>query len=462
MKKITKQTLNKALGAIALGATLAFSVAPALPALAVEAPATVKVTIVKYVGNEMATAESADSNDFQMSATWNAENIGPGTGTYALSETGFNSPDPYTAVTSDMTTGADYSTSEVMDATTGATCGTEEASSTTPFALAGYTWGDTMEEAAAGTPSLTPPAFTDLDSDKFVIVWNTDCSAGPVEPPTPETVQVHIKKYVDGEQATNSNASSTEFTMNATWASTSHGSGTGTYNLGPSSTVGPYQEETVHFNPGANYSTSEITTGDNVGPSCAAEKPFALVGYTTGESFAAAASSSPTLVAPAFAGMSTDKYVIVWNEDCSDTATSTGGTIGGDVVEASSTLAVTSIDTVDGSAVANGTFEDGWVYVFHITVPTDEQDLSMKFSDWTNGSSTIPVANNMRISSEQADATSTVLLTAADTYSTPPLHITEDIDPATPGWQVEVKVEVAVPTGTPNGSYTTNYGVRSL
>jgi hypothetical protein len=31
-----------------------------------------------------------------------------------------------------------------------------------------------------------------------------------------------------------------------------------------------------------------------------------------------------------------------------------------------------------------------------------------------------------------------------------------------PGMQVQVKVEVAIPSGTVNGSYTTNYGVRSL
>ena len=100
------------------------------------------------------------------------------------------------------------------------------------------------------------------------------------------------------------------------------------------------------------------------------------------------------------------------------TGTSTGGTIGGEVSDAS--LHVTSVDTIKSSAIADGTFANGWKYVFHVTAPTNEQKLSMKFSDWTSivGSSTLPVANNLRISSAQADnAGATVLITAANQYS---------------------------------------------
>ncbi len=459
MTTITKmKRLKKVLGVLALGALLATNLGATVSTFAAEGDVT--VTIVKYVGGEAATAESADNADFQMSATWDATNIGAGTGQYALSETGFNSPNAYTAVTAEMTSGADYTTSEIMDSTVGTVCGTEEAP-TTPFALAGYSYGDTLEAAEAMTPSLTPPAFTDMTTSKYVIVWNTDCSE-PVVPPAPETVKVQINKYIDGVQATATNASSTEFTMNAVWSSTSHGSGAGQYLLSAMNTPNPYQQSTVNFNAGASYSTNEDTTGNNVGTTCAAGKPFALNGYTSGNSFAEAASGTPSLVAPSFTGFASDKFVIVWNEDC--TATSTGGTIGGDVVEASSTLAVTSIETVDGSATANGTFEDGWEYIFHVTVPSDEPNVAMKFSNWTmtSGSSTIPVANNMRISSAQASSTATVLLTAENTYSSPDLVMTGDLDPLTPGKQVEIKVEVAIPAGTTNGSYTTNYGVRSL
>lgn len=448
MKNIFKnKTLNKTLSLLALSALFAFNVAAAIPASAAEGDVT--VTIVKHIGSGLATAESADSASFQMSSTWNAENIGAGTGQYALS------PSSYQAVTSEMSSGADYTTNEIMDETVGATC---EAG--TPFALVGYTSGDTLEAATVATPSSTPPAFTELTTSKFVIVWNIDCSE-PETPPAPETVKVQIKKYIDGAQANSTSASSTEFLMNAIWSSTSHGSGTGQYSLGPSSSIGPYEESTANFNPGADYSTNEVTTGDDVGLNCAAGKPFALSGYSNGESLSEAASGTPSLTAPAFTNLTTDKFVIVWNIGCN--ATSTGGTIGGDVVEASTTLQVTSIETIDGSATANGSFEDGWEYLFHVTAPTDEQDLAMKFSDWVNGLSIIPVANNMRISSDQADnGGATILLTAANAYSSPDLHMTGDLDPIAPGRQVEITVEVKIPAGTSTGSYTTNYGVRSL
>lgn len=145
------------------------------------------------------------------------------------------------------------------------------------------------------------------------------------------------------------------------------------------------------------------------------------------------------------------------------TGTTTVGTIGGTVTDAS--LHVTSVDTIKNSAIADGTFANGWEYVFHITAPTNETKLSMKFSDWTSlvGSSTIPAANNIRISSPQADnAGATVLITAANTYSTPVLNMNSDADAGTAGRQVDVTVETAVPLNSVNGSYTTSYGVQTV
>lgn len=144
---------------------------------------------------------------------------------------------------------------------------------------------------------------------------------------------------------------------------------------------------------------------------------------------------------------------------------SSTGDIEGDVVGDEVMLEVTSIEMTDTSATANGSFEGGWEYVFHITAPMDEQDLSMKFDNWlrTGGNGTIPVANNMRISSSQANnGGATILLTAENTYSTPALYMTGDLDANMDGRQVKITVEVAVPNGTPNGSYTTSYGVQSL
>jgi len=140
-------------------------------------PSTVKVTINKFVEGTTATSVTANSSDFPMSATWNAANIGAGTGSYVLGVVGHNTANAYEAVTSDMTVGADYSTNEVTGgAVVGATCSTGQ-----PFALTGYTTGDTFSAAQLATPSLTVPSFTNLVSNKYVIVWNEEC---PTPTPT--------------------------------------------------------------------------------------------------------------------------------------------------------------------------------------------------------------------------------------------------------------------------------------
>ena len=127
-------------------------------------------------------------------------------------------------------------------------------------------------------------------------------------------------------------------------------------------------------------------------------------------------------------------------------------------------LHVDSIDAVKTSAIANDTYEDGWRYVFHITTPNSEENLSMRFSDWigANASNTIAVGGNMRVSSAQASSTSPVTLTGSNIYSTPPFVMMTDLNPSMPGRQVEVVVEVKIPAGTQNDTYTTTYGVQTL
>lgn len=277
------------------------------------------------------------------------------------------------------------------------------------------------------------------------------------------TVAVTIQKYVDGSRATTSSTDGVSFPMSASWDDNGAGSGTYALNVGNS-----YQAMTSQMMEGADYSTHEILTGDTVGASCSDGKPFALEGYTKGSTLAAAEAGSPTTTAPSFTNLSDDAYVIVWNESCDGTSTTTPGELVGEVTGGSTgdetgELAVTAIEAEKTTAVANGTFADGWKYIFKITVPTDEPNLAMKFDDWmhSSASSTIPVANNMRISSDQASSTSPVVLTAEDTYSSPALTMTGDLDSEEDGLQVEVLVEVAVPAGTLNGTYSTDYGVRS-
>jgi hypothetical protein len=321
---------------------------------------------------------------------------------------------------------------------------------TTPeFALVGYTTGSTSAIAAAGTPTLVVPTFVGLTGPQFVIVWNTKCLLPP-PPPTP--VQVTILKYVNGVQADFLSASSSTFQMT---------SSLGAFTLNPTSAVA-YDATTTGLVTGNNYSTNEIIDGSVVGATCSSTVPFTLVGYTSGDTLAAAQAGTPSMTSPAFTNLTSDKYVIVWNNKCSVLGGGIGGTVTGG---ASSTgvLAVTSIDTVNGTGIADGTFTNGWKYMFHVTAPTNEPNLAMKFADWMSvvGSTTIPVANNMRISSAQAVSTSTVLITAANTYTIPTLNITGDLDAGTIGRQILILVETLIPINTVNGSYTTNYGIKT-
>jgi hypothetical protein len=277
------------------------------------------------------------------------------------------------------------------------------------------------------------------------------------------TSKVTILKYVDGAMATATSANNTDFQMSSNY--TINGTpGTGTYALSETGYNGdttPYQAITTALPNGSTYSTSE-TMNDITGANCAAGKPYALTGYAYGNTLAEARAATPTLVAPTFTNIQGNKYLIILNDDCS--TTNVGGEIQGHVVHGNGTLEVTSIDMVDSNAIANNTYEDGWKYVFNITVPSNETDVSLKFADWTRtgGSGTIPAGSNMRISSPQANNNgATVNITGANTYSTPVLTMTGDLDPNKDGKQVKVTVEVKIPTGTPNGAYTTSYGVQS-
>jgi hypothetical protein len=422
----------------------------------------VTVTINKMVDGVPATTSNSNSVEFPMLATYTIGGTPGGPSPYGLNPTGFNGdPTPYQAMTGGLTIGDSYSTYETTNENVGTMCSTETPLSP-QFALVGYTTGTTYAEAAAATPSLTVPTFSNLTTNQNVIVWNRDCSI-PLPPPPQETVTVTIDKHIDGVMATAVNADNSDFTMNATWVTTNIGSGTGQYTLNESNTPNAYEAETVAMASGADYSTSEVADGTVVGETCSIETPtaphFVLTGYTTGNTYAEAMAATPSLTPPSFTGMTSDKYVIVWNHDCAVT----GGQIGGDVNGGTGTLVVTSVDATDTSAIADGTFENGWKYTFNITVPTNETNLALKFSDWikTVGVGTIPVANKMRFSSLQADnGNAPIMITAANTYPNPDLHITGDLS-AAPGLQVQVIVETAVSIGTPDGSYTSTYGVKN-
>ncbi len=142
----------------------------------------VTVTIDKFIDGAMATAVSADNSAFPMTATWNATNIGAGSGNYDLDADGFNGdPTPYQAITSMMTSGASYSTNEVVGGpVVGATCQDGK-----PYALSGYSTGDSFAEAQAAPTTAQSPVLTNITTDKYIIVRNVTCVQEPPAPPVP-------------------------------------------------------------------------------------------------------------------------------------------------------------------------------------------------------------------------------------------------------------------------------------
>jgi len=280
------------------------------------------------------------------------------------------------------------------------------------------------------------------------------------------TFKVHILKYLDGVLATAASSSNYMFPINAMWQASNLNGGastTGSFVLGNNEggAVSLYGADSPALAASSSYSFSEDTQSSStlvlpMGAACASGK-YRLQGYqTSNASFMAAASSTMSTSSPAFVNLQSDQYVIVNNMTCPASTSTENGT-----------LSVSSIDVAKSTSTADGTFEGGWRYVFHLTVPTNEPNVSLRFSDWmqnasSTGSSTIAVAGNMRISSAQAQSSSTVTLTAANAYSSPALVMNGDLDPNVPGKQVEVVVEVNIPLGTNSGSYTTNYGIRSL
>ncbi len=322
------------------------------------------------------------------------------------------------------------------------------------------------------TTTFTPVAGAN-SLDFVVRNWNYDGATNPtgllykavVNYCVPQSVKVTVSKFVNGEMATASSSQSLGFPVDAEWNAENIGNGIGEFILGPNgfNSPNPYQAITSDMSPGASYTAHERLDQDNVALDCTTNKPYRLVGYTTGATMEDAAGATPSMTVPAFTNMTGDQNIIIWNASCSPTSTTTGQ-IGGDVTGNNGVLTVTSITPVQTTATADGTYEHGWKYIFHITVPTNEPKLAMKFADWFNASAstTLPVANNMRISSAQASSTATITLTAANTYSSPDMMITGDLDAGTAGRQVDVLVEVSIPNSTVNGSYTTSYGVRSL
>ncbi|MCX6724315.1 MAG: DUF5011 domain-containing protein [Candidatus Staskawiczbacteria bacterium] len=128
-------------------------------------------------------------------------------------------------------------------------------------------------------------------------------------------------------------------------------------------------------------------------------------------------------------------------------------------------LGVTQITAIKTLAAADGTYTNGWSWVFDVTVPTTETTLNMKFADWVSGSNVITAGDHIRFysvqSSNHSDADHAITISAANSYSGEMDLITTDDLSANDGRQIQITVEAAVPVGSAGGSYSTGYGIQS-
>lgn len=149
----------------------------------------------------------------------------------------------------------------------------------------------------------------------------------------------------------------------------------------------------------------------------------------------------------------------------SGTTTSADATFMTQSTGSTTPLALISTEAVRTTAVADGTFENGFKWVLTFTVPDNETNLQMRFTDFTSGSNTIAAANNIRIYSPQssnATSSASALTSTNNEYGTVMTLTGDNNATSTPGRQVQVTVEVRVPFGTPPATgYTTTFGVRT-
>jgi hypothetical protein len=142
-----------------------------------------------------------------------------------------------------------------------------------------------------------------------------------------------------------------------------------------------------------------------------------------------------------------------WNKDSNQYFITTNGAI---------PLGVTSISSARSSAQADNDWNHGWQWIFNITIPEDETDLSMKFDDWKNGDNILSSAENVRIFCPQSQGSATPesakIISLVDSYSQP-FALIGDLDNLKTGRQIQIVVEVKIPVGSALGSYSANYSI---
>ncbi len=374
----------------------------------------------------------------------------------------------------------------------GATANDNEDGNITPVIVG----GDTVNTAIAGTYVITYNV-SDIAGNPAVTATRTvivvDPAATPIIPGVTLIGLPIVSSYTVSE-ATTRFASGLQFEKNEAAISTVNGStativsgeivaatqaqaitlGAHTYNVIVTSSTGDTANITVSYlvtaNPGTDNTAPVITLLGQNPMTLTVGDTFTDPGATANDDVDGDISGSITFggtIANGDVATTTGTFMVTY--DVSDSATNSATQETRTVVvnaafDDTATLAVTGIDAVKTYATADDTYGNGWSWVYHVTVPTSETQFKMKFSDFISGTNTIPAGGNIQFYTAQASAnsasTTAVTITAADTYSTA-ITLDADLEGATPGRQIDVTVEMKVPSGTPGGSYSGSYEVET-
>lgn len=116
------------------------------------------------------------------------------------------------------------------------------------------------------------------------------------------------------------------------------------------------------------------------------------------------------------------------------------------------------------TGIADNDYTHGWEWLIRMTLPTDQNNFALKFSDWISGSNTLTAGGNMQYYSEQissglGSSATPVNITTTDVYPAN-VQVTDDADASTDGIQTDVHVRVKLPATTESGSYSSSYRVN--
>ena len=128
-----------------------------------------------------------------------------------------------------------------------------------------------------------------------------------------------------------------------------------------------------------------------------------------------------------------------------------------------SAITLTNVAITKSSAVADNNYDHGWKWILDLTIPKTEDELFIKFGDWTSETSTISAVSNMRMYSTQSiiNSESNAVVVASVSAFSDGLLLTSDLDATKLGRQIQLNVEVKIPLGTIGGGYSTTYDFES-